>query len=105
MAELKITKDNFEAEVLRSDIPVLLDFWAVWCPPCKMLSPVIEEIANEYEGRAKVGKINVDEEPELSAVFRVENIPTVVVIRDGKIAESAVGYRPKEQITAMLEKA
>jgi len=105
MAEMKITKNNFEAEVLRSDIPVLLDFWAVWCPPCKMLSPVIEEIANEYEGRAKVGKINVDEEPELSAMFRVENIPTVVVIRDGKIMESAVGYRPKEQITAMLEKA
>jgi len=105
MAEMKITKNNFEAEVLRSDIPVLLDFWAVWCPPCNILSPVIEEIANEYEGRAKVGKINVDEEPELSAMFRVENIPTVVVIRDGKIMESAVGYRPKEQITAMLEKA
>ncbi len=105
MAELKITKNNFEAEVLRSDLPVLLDFWAVWCPPCKMLSPVIQEIADEYEGRAKVGKINVDEEPELAAMFRVENIPTVVVMRDGKMAESAVGYRPKEQITAMLERA
>ena len=96
MAELKITKNNFEAEVLRSGLPVLLDFWAVWCPPCKMLSPVIQEIADEYEGRAKVGKINVDEEPELAAMFRVENIPTVVVMRDGKMAESAVGYRPKE---------
>ncbi|MEZ3504462.1 MAG: thioredoxin [Lachnospiraceae bacterium] len=105
MAELKITKNNFEAEVLRSGLPVLLDFWAVWCPPCKMLSPVIQEIADEYEGRAKVGKINVDEEPELAAMFRVENIPTVVVMRDGKMAESAVGYRPKEQITAMLERA
>ena len=105
MAELKITKNNFEAEVLRSGLPVLLDFWAVWCPPCKMLSPVIQEIADEYEGRAKVGKINVDEEPELVAMFRVENIPTVVVMRDGKMAESAVGYRPKEQITAMLERA
>ena len=105
MAELKITKNNFEAEVLRSGLPVLLDFWAVWCPPCKMLSTVIQEIADEYEGRAKVGKINVDEEPELAAMFRVENIPTVVVMRDGKMAESAVGYRPKEQITAMLERA
>ena len=105
MAELKITKNNFEAEVLRSGLPVLLDFWAVWCPPCNMLSPVIQEIADEYEGRAKVGKINVDEEPELAAMFRVENIPTVVVMRDGKMAESAVGYRPKEQITAMLERA
>ena len=105
MAELKITKNNFEAEVLRSGLPVLLDFWAVWCPPCKMLSPVIQEIADEYEGRAKVGKINVDEEPELAAMFRVENIPTVVVMRDGKMAEAAVGYRPKEQITAMLERA
>ena len=105
MAELKITKNNFEAEVLRSGLPVLLDFWAVWCPPCKMLSPAIQEIADEYEGRAKVGKINVDEEPELAAMFRVENIPTVVVMRDGKMAESAVGYRPKEQITAMLERA
>ena len=105
MAELKITKNNFEAEVLSSGLPVLLDFWAVWCPPCKMLSPVIQEIADEYEGRAKVGKINVDEEPELAAMFRVENIPTVVVMRDGKMAESAVGYRPKEQITAMLERA
>ena len=105
MAELKITKNNFEAEVLRSGLPVLLDFWAVWCPPCKMLSPVIQEIADEYEGRAKVGKINVDEEPELAAMFRVENIPTVVVMRDGKMAESAVGYRPKEQITAMVGRA
>lgn len=105
MAELKITKNNFESEVLRSREPVLLDFWATWCPPCRMLSPVIEEIAKEYAGRAKVGKVNVDEEPELAAMFRVENIPTVVVMKDGKIAETAVGYRPKEQIAGMLDRA
>ena len=105
MAELKITKNNFESEVLRSEVPVLLDFWATWCPPCRMLSPIIEEIAGEYEGRAKVGKVNVDEEPELAAMFRVENIPTIVVMKEGKVAELAVGYRPKEQITDMLERA
>ena len=101
MAELKITKNNFESEVLRSEVPVLLDFWATWCPPCRMLSPIIEEIAGEYEGRAKVGKVNVDE----AALFRVENIPTMVVMKEGKVAELAVGYRPKEQITDMLERA
>lgn len=102
MAELKITKNNFEAEVVKSHLPVLLDFWAVWCPPCRMLSPVIEEIAEEYGGRAKVGKINVDEEPELAAMFAVENIPTVVVVKNGKVVNTSVGYKPKEQITAML---
>ena len=105
MAELKITKNNFESEVLRSEVPVLLDFWATWCPPCRMLSPVIEEIAGEYEGRAKVGKVNVDEEPELAAMFRVENISAMVVMKEGKVAELAVGYRPKEQITDILKRA
>lgn len=105
MAELKITKNNFESEVLGSREPVLLDFWATWCPPCRMLSPVIEEIAKEYAGRAKVGKVNVDEEPELAAMFRVENIPTVVVMKGGKIAETAVGYRSREQIAGMLDRA
>ena len=105
MAELKITKNNFESEVLRSEVPVLLDFWATWCPPCRMLSPIIEEIAGEYEGRAKVGKVNVDEEPELAAMFKVENIHTMVVMKEGKVAELAVGYRPKEQITDMLKRA
>lgn len=105
MSELKITKNNFEEEVLHSKVPVLLDFWAVWCPPCRMLAPVVEEIAKEYEGKAKVGKINVDEEPELAAMFAVENIPTVVVMNRGKASDSFVGYRPKEQITAMLKKS
>ena len=102
MAELTITKENFEAEVLHSELPVLLDFWATWCGPCKMLAPVIAEIAEEYAGKVKVGKVNVDEQPELATAFKVNSIPTVVVIRDGKIADVSVGYRPKEQITAML---
>lgn len=102
MAEIKITKNNFEAEVMKSDIPVMLDFWAEWCGPCRMLGPVVEDIAKEYEGSVKVGKINVDEESELAAAFRVASIPTVVVIKDGKVVNTSVGYKPKEELAAML---
>ncbi len=102
MSELKITKANFDQEVMKSDLPVLLDFWAPWCGPCRMLGPIVEEIAEEYKGRAKVGKINVDEEDELAAAFRVSSIPTVVVMKGGKVVNASVGYRPKAQIEAML---
>ena len=102
MAEIKLTKDNFEAEVLNSDKPVLVDFWASWCGPCRMLAPVIEEIAEEYDGKVKVGKVNVDDEPELAAAFRINSIPTVMVFKDGKVTNTAMGYRPKEQIEALL---
>lgn len=102
MAEIKITKNNFNKEVLESDIPVLIDFWADWCGPCRMLAPVIEEIAGEYDGKAKVGKVNVDEEPELASKFGIASIPTIIVIKDKKIVNTSVGYVPKEQITAML---
>ena len=100
--EVTITKDNFEAEVLRSEIPVLVDFWATWCGPCRKLAPVIGEIAEEYAGTVKVGKVNVDEEPELAMQFRVDSIPTVMLFKEGRLVNTTVGFRPKEQITAML---
>ncbi len=101
--ELTITMDNFEKEVLASDVPVLVDFWATWCGPCRMLAPVIAEIAEEYAGRAKVGKINVDEQPQLAAKFGIASIPTVMVFKNGKAAGTMVGLRPKAQIEALLK--
>ena len=103
MAELKITRENFEQEVMHSDKPVLIDFWASWCGPCRMLSPTISEIAEENQGKAKVGKVNVDEQGELAAMFGVSSIPMLVVIKDGKITNSTVGVRPKQQIVDMLQ--
>lgn len=102
MAELTLTKNNFEAEVMQSRLPVLIDFWASWCGPCRMLAPVIEQIAEETAGSVKVGKVNVDKEPELAAAFQVASIPTLVVIRDGKITQTAVGVQPKDRILDML---
>lgn len=102
MTELKITSENFEREVLNSDKPVLIDFWAPWCGPCRMLSPTIAEIAEEYKDKVKVGKVNVDEEGELASMFRVSSIPMLVVMKNGKVVNSSVGVRPKEQILKML---
>ena len=102
MAELKITAANFENEVLNSDKPVLLDFYADWCGPCKMLAPVVHEIAEENADALKVGKINVDEQMELAQQFRIVSIPTLVVMKDGQIANKAVGAMPKEDILALL---
>ncbi|MDE6862882.1 MAG: thioredoxin [Eubacterium sp.] len=102
MAEFVITKDNFENEVLKSSTPVLLDFWATWCGPCRMLSPIIEEIANDFDGKVKVGKVNVDEEQELALTFEIASIPTVVVIKDGRVINRAVGFMPKSKIENML---
>ena len=96
-----ITKDNFEAEVMTSDKPVLLDFWAEWCGPCRAIGPVIEEIAAENAG-IKVGKVNVDEQQELAMKFKVMSIPMLAVIKNGKVAATAVGVRPKVQILEML---
>lgn len=102
MSALTITKENFEQEVLRSDKPVLLDFWATWCGPCRMISPIVEEIAAEVTD-AKVGKINVDEQPELAASFKVMSIPTLTVIKDGKVVKSSIGAKPKQAILDMLD--
>ena len=103
MAELKITRENFENEVMKSNIPVLIDFWAPWCGPCQMMGPIIEQLAEEYEGKAKVGKVNVDEEGELSQAFGVMSIPTIVLVKDGKVVRQAVGARPKAEVEAMLQ--
>ena len=102
MAEIKITGQNFEAEVLKSDKPVLIDFWAEWCGPCRMLGPVVAEIAAEKAGTLKVGKVNVDEEGELAQAFSVSSIPLVVLMKDGKVAAHSVGYKPKAQLLADL---
>ena len=105
MTELKITAANFENEVLHSDKPVLLDFYADWCGPCKMLSPILHELAEEKSGTLKVGKVNVDEQMELAMRFQVSSIPMLVVFKDGKAVAKSVGYRPKSEIAAMVEGA
>ena len=101
MSVIHINKSNFQNEVLNSEKPVLLDFWASWCGPCRMVSPVVDEIASE-RGDIKVGKVNVDEQPELAAQFGVMSIPTLVVMKNGKVVNQIVGARPKAQILAML---
>ena len=100
--EINITKENFDAEVLNSSVPVLLDFWATWCGPCMMIGPTLAEIAAENEGRLKVGKINVDEQMELAMQFGVTSIPLLVVMKDGKVVNKAVGAMPKARIEALL---
>lgn len=101
MSAQHITKETFETEVLQSDKPVLLDFFAVWCGPCKMIAPILDEIAEERED-IKVCKVNVDEEPELAAQYQVSSIPTLFVIKDGKITNHSLGAKPKAQILDML---
>ena len=101
MSAININKNNFNSEVILSDRPVLLDFWAPWCGPCRMVGPIVEEIAQE-RADVKVGKINVDEQPELAKQFGVMSIPTLVVMKDGKIKNQAIGARPKQQILSLL---
>ena len=104
MSVITITKDNFESEVLKSPVPVLLDFWATWCGPCRMVSPIVDEIAEESDGSYKVGKINVDEQPELASQFRVMSIPTLVVMKDGAVYKSSICMQPKASILALLDR-
>ena len=101
--EITITKENFEAEVLNSEVPVLLDFWATWCGPCMMIGPTLAEIAEENQGKLKVGKINVDEQMELAMQFGVTSIPLLVVMEHGKVVNKAVGAMPKARIEALFK--
>ena len=101
MSALKITMENFQKEVLNSEKPVLLDFWADWCGPCRMVLPIIEEIAKERQDIV-VGKVNVDEQPQLAAMFKVMTIPTLVVMKDGKVFNQSIGAKPKKQILELL---
>lgn len=102
MAVMTLTNDNFKSEVLESDKPVLVDFWASWCGPCRMVSPIVDEIAEEASDKFKVGKINVDEQPDLAAQFNVMSIPTLIVFKNGATAQTSVGVRSKADILAML---
>ena len=100
--EIKITKDNFETEVVKADRPVLVDFWATWCGPCMMLGPVVAEIAEERKDVIKVGKVNVDEEPELAAKFGIMSIPAVLLFKNGEVVANSVGYVQKEDLNAFV---
>ena len=100
---LHVTSANFEAEVLRSSEPVLVDFWAAWCPPCRMIAPAVEALAQEYEGKAKVAKLDVDENPDLAERYGVQSIPTLLVFKDGQVVEQRIGALPKAEMARMLD--
>lgn len=103
MAVVTVTTDNFDSTVVNSDRPVLVDFWASWCGPCRMVSPIVDEIGNETDGRYRVGKINVDEQPDLASRFNVMSIPTLIVFKNGEPAKTSVGVRSKQDILSMLD--
>ena len=100
---LEITDANFEEVVLKSDKPVIIDFWAVWCGPCRMVGPLVEEIGNEYEGKAVVGKVDVDNNPGVSGKFGIRNIPTILFFKNGEIVDKQVGAVPKQVLVNKLE--
>jgi thioredoxin 1 len=100
---IEFTDANFQQEVISSDVPVLVDFWAVWCGPCKMIAPYVEELAKEYEGKVKVGKVDVDNNPNISMTYGIRSIPTLLIFRDGKIADQIIGAVPKQAIAQKLD--
>ena len=102
--ELEITKETFENEVINSDKPVLVDFWATWCGPCKMVAPVIEALAEEYSGKIKVGKVNVDEQGELAMQYKIVSIPTVLIFKDGEVAEKLIGAHSQDEYEDIIDK-
>ncbi len=101
---ITVNDENFDDEVLRSDIPVLVDFWAEWCGPCKVVGPTIEALASDYQGKVKVAKLNVDDNPEAAGRFGVRSIPTLIVFKDGEAQQTAVGVKPKGQLAELIEK-
>ncbi len=103
MHPIEFTDANFDAEVLKSDVPVLVDFWAVWCGPCKMIAPFVEELAGEYQGKAKVGKVDVDNNPNISMTYGIRSIPTILIFRDGKIVDQIIGAVPKQALAQKLD--
>ena len=103
MHPMEFTDANFQQEVINSDIPVIIDFWAVWCGPCKMIAPFIEEIAGEYDGKIKAGKLDVDNNPNVSMQYGIRSIPTLLIFRDGKVVDQIMGAVPKNMITAKLD--
>lgn len=104
MAEIKLDEKNFDLEVLQSDLPVMVDFWAVWCGPCKVLGPIVEELAQKYEGKLKVGKVNVDENNVLAAKYGVMSIPTLKFFKSGKLVGEMIGAAPKATVEAEIKK-
>lgn len=105
MKPITITDDNFDTEVLKSDRPVLIDFWATWCGPCRMIAPIVEELANEYEGKVKIGKLDVDENQQTSIKFGVRSIPTLLLFKDGKVKDTIIGAVPKSHLVQKLNSA
>ncbi len=105
MKAITITDENFDQEVLRSDKPVLIDFWATWCGPCKMIAPIVEELVDEYEGKAKIGKLDVDNNQQTAIKFGVRSIPTILIFKDGKLKDTIIGAVPKVQIVHKLNLA
>lgn len=104
MAEpVKLTDDSFEDEVIKSDLPVLVDFWAEWCGPCRMVEPIVKELADEYDGKAKIGKVDVDNNPEISTKYGIRSIPSLLIFKDGEVVDQIVGAVPKSQLKKQLE--
>lgn len=100
---VNLTKENFETEVIKSDLPVLVDFWAPWCGPCRMIAPIVDEIAKEYAGKIKVCKLNIDDSPELASQFGVMSIPTMIIFDKGKVVNKSVGVLPKEKLAELID--